>query len=133
WLPNPSFEDVGNFGWRASGAITRMTPGVDNPANHFLRVAGNRLEGIPVATSVVQHRLSCYIKASPSGGATWVQVGLSCWDELWSAQVDVLGPQRGISDGWSLLDNVIQPGENSAGLSFIVVSNGSFDIDLAMM
>jgi len=134
WIPNPSFEDVGLFGWRANGTMTRMTPGVDNAANHFLRVAGTRLECIPSPSYNRQHRVSAYIRSAPTGGATWVQLGLSCSNYVWSQQADVLGPQRLItSSSWTHLDAVVNPLENTAGTEFIVVSDGAFDIDLAMM
>ena len=129
WVPNPSFEEVGNFGWRSNGAITRMVGGVDHAANNFLRVASTRLEAIPAPTHNGPHRLSAYVR---SATATWVQLGAVCWDINWD-QGDVLGTQRPISAGWSLIETLILVPDLVAGVSFLAVANGTFDIDLVLM
>lgn len=130
WVPNPSFEEVGNFGWRADGAITRMVGGVDLPANNFLRVAGTRLEAIPAPTRNGLHRLSAYVR---SAGATWVQLGAVCWDINWD-QDDIVGTQRPIvSTGWTLIETMITTPDLTAGASFLALADGAFDIDLALM
>lgn len=130
WIPNPSFEDVAMFGWRANGAITRLSGGVDLAANHYLHVAGTRLECIPSGSPNGNHRLSAYVRST---GATWVQLGLICYQDDFITFAEKLGQRRIISNSWGYMDSLVPSLDDTAGTSFLVLSDGPFDIDLALM
>jgi hypothetical protein len=132
WVPNPSFEDVGNFGWRSDGTITRTVGGVDVAANFFGAIDGERLESAPVrGASNGEHRVSAYVR---SQGATKIQVGLLCYQIDWGDPSDSLGPEtRIVEDDWMRVDALVTPADVTAGLGFLAVADGPFDIDLVLV
>jgi len=66
YVPNPSFEDAGLFGWRANGALTRVAGGVDNALKNYGHVVGTRLEAVPSLLTSRFVTISAYVR----GGGT---------------------------------------------------------------
>ena len=81
YVPNPSFEDVGLFGWRAHGTLTRNVGGVDKPNNNYATVSGanSRLESLPLLLTSDMVCISAYVRGSPTSSVrldgsagTWI-------------------------------------------------------------
>lgn len=130
YVPNPSFEDVGLFGWRAHGTLTRVVGGVDNPLNAYGHVVGDRLESLPLLLTSKWVCISAYVR---SAGATWVRLGLSNYDNAWLPSSDRLSEQKPVVSTWTRLTFVTTVPDLMAGSGFLVTSNGNFDIDLTML
>jgi len=130
YVPNPSFEDLGLFGWRAKVGLTRQIGGVDSPNKAYGRVAGTRLESLPVLLTGQFFCASAYVRAV---SATWVKFGLCNWDTGWLPSSDSLSDQMPVTNTWTRHSFVELVPDNMAGSGFLVVSDGSFDIDLVLL
>jgi hypothetical protein len=134
YVPNPSFEDVGLFGWRANGPITRVVGGVDNALKNYGHVVGTRLEAIP---SLLTSRFACisaYVRAGTGGTtATWVKMGLCNWNASWTQVEDVLSAQKPLTNTWTRHYFVTLVPDNVAGSGALFVSDGTIDVDLVMV
>lgn len=130
YVPNPSFEDSGLFGWRSSGALTRVKGGVDNALNYYGHTAGTRLESIPASLTSRFVCVSAYVRST---GATWVRLGLANWSESWTPSPDSLSAQLPVTDTWTRVSYVAAVPDNVNGSGALFVANGSFDVDLVML
>lgn len=129
YAPNPSFEDVGNFGWRSDGVIARTVGGIDNPSNYFLRVSGTMLECIPVAPTERPWRCSAFVRKV---AGTVCHLELGCWDETFTVSDPVRSRDFLLTDDWTRYDALLRPFDDTAGVSLRVVADGSFDVDLVL-
>jgi hypothetical protein len=130
YVPNPSFEEGGLFGWRSSGVLTRVVGGVDNPANFYGHTTGTRLESIPAPLASRFVCISAYVRST---GATWVRLGLANWSEAWTPSADSLSAQLPVVNTWTRLSYVAAMPDNVNGSGALFVSDGSFDVDLVLM
>ena len=131
FLPNPSGEDVGLFGWRSDGTLTRVTPGIDAPGNHYLHTTGKVLESVSI-TSRGPMRFSAYVK-SPTAGAS-VTLKLMCLDESYAPLFTVAGKTRPLSTDWTRVDDVLVPSDDSvAVIPRIEASTSPMDVDLCLL
>jgi hypothetical protein len=103
YLPNPSYEDVGGFGWRSDAALTRVVGGVDNAANYFGRTAGKVVQSIAVPTQG-RMRFSIYVR---KGTGTHVTLGLVCLDTSYNTLTTVQGVQRPLYGDWARYDDLL--------------------------
>jgi hypothetical protein len=136
YIPNPSFEDVGNFGWRSDGVITRNTGGVDSPANHYLSTTGTVLESIPVPAAPVFH-FSAWVRKHSGSAATKVNLGLASLNDSYNRMamhwVNAVGSEWPIYANWTRYDGFIAGPENAAGLVPRIQADGPFDCDLTLL
>lgn len=130
YVPNPSFEDVGLFGWRAKTTLTRVVGGVDNPLNYYGHVAGTRLESIPVLLTSKHVCISAYVRGT---SAAHIQLGLANYDTSWMQTADTLSAPMPIGTTWTRVSFVTTIPDNLAGSGFLAVSDGDFDIDMVLL
>jgi hypothetical protein len=129
YLPNPSYEDVGGFGWRSDAALTRVVGGVDNAANYFGRTAGKVVQSIAVPTQG-RMRFSIYVR---KGTGTHVTLGLVCLDTSYNTLTTVQGVQRPLYGDWARYDDLLTPSDDSQVVIPQISADGTFDFDLGLL
>lgn len=142
WIPNPSFEDVGRFGWRANGTITRAPGGYDSIARYFGAINGTLLESVPVPRQPV-YRFSCYIrtpgrqdgsgKPGASRANAWCQLGIKGLDGSFNEWAEVYGEQRPLYNTWTRYDEIISSMEDIAAVVPTIKTDGPFDVDMVLL
>jgi hypothetical protein len=134
YVPNPSFEQVGNFGWRSDGAMTRLSGGVDNPANHYVYTAGTILESLPIPASAL-FRFSAYVR---SQGATKVNLGLVALDASYESMgifwARASGNEWPLSTAWTRYDGLFaDSADDIVAMIPHIEADGAFDCDLVLL
>jgi hypothetical protein len=129
-IPNPSYEDVGGFGWRSDAAIARVLGGVDKPAsNYFGRAAGKVVQSLSIPTQG-RMRFSAYVR---KGTGTKITLSLVCLDETYSVLTTVQGHQRTLYSDWARYDDLLAPSDDCVAVIPQIISDGSFDFDLCLL
>jgi hypothetical protein len=139
FIPDPSFEDVGLFGWRSDGAMTRVMGGVDNPNRFFVRTAGMKLQCIPIPRQPI-FRFSAFVRKAPASGATAINLGLITLDDsyntmgtMWARIPGNVNDLWGIYNTWMRIDGIFRGPEDSPAVIPTIVADGPFDCDCTLL
>jgi hypothetical protein len=112
YIPNPSFEDVGLFGWRSDGTLSTATPGVDAPGNKYGHTTGKVLESVYINPSGPM-RFSAYVRGTI--GAT-VVLKFMCLDESYAPLFTVVGRTRNLFSDWTRIDDILIPSDDTQAI-----------------
>lgn len=140
YIPDPSGEDVGLFGWRSDGAMTRLTGGVDSASNHYIRTAGKILQSIPVPRQPT-FRFSAYVRKAAGSTATRVNLGLIALDDTynqmgttWARMLTGTADWWTIYDTWTRIDAILSGPEDSVAVIPVITTDANgLDADLVML
>lgn len=140
FIPDPSFEDVGLFGWRSDAAMTRVIGGVDNPNRFFVRTVGAKLQCIPIPRQPV-FRFSAYVRRAPGSTATHVNLGLITLDDSYNTMGTMWARIPGnnndlwpIYDTWMRIDGLFRGPEDSPAVIPTIVADGTgLDCDMTLL
>jgi hypothetical protein len=134
YIPNPSFEDVGMFGWRGDQAITRVAGGVDSPSNNYGHTAGKVVESVSIPSQGPM-RFSAFVRNTTAApGAATVTLKLMCLDDTSSPLATIAGKTRPIYQTWTRVDDILIPADLSAAvIPRIEASVGPLDFDLVLL
>lgn len=131
WMPNPSFEDTGNFGWRSDGTLTRVAGALDG--RFFGRTTGKKFESIPIPNQSAW-RLSCYVR-SVTGlkiniALVALDTGYNTVATQWARHV---GDEWFLYSTWSRIDCIFQPMDDVVAVVPHFESDGAFDLDMCLL
>lgn len=129
YIANPSFEDVGMFGWRSDAALTRVVGGVDVASNYFGRTAGKVVQALSVPTQG-RMRFSVYVRKQ---AGTKVTLGLVCLDESYGILTTSQGVERPLYGDWARYDDLLIPSDDCVAVIPQISSDGTFDFDLCLL
>lgn len=131
WIPNPSFEDTGNFGWRSNGTITRTAGALDG--RNFGRINGTKAESIPIPHRNAW-RMSCYVR---KGTGTLFNMALVALDGAYVATSTQWARRTGdewtLGTTWQRIDAIFRPMDNVEAVIPHFESDGTFDLDMVML
>ena len=144
WIPNPSFEDVGMFGWRANGTLARRTRGVDLQARFHGEVNGTEAQSIAVPKATV-FRYSAYVRVM--GKTNGFHIGApapipmpgrgrasnALMAHALAPVPDLPDLQRPIYADWIRLDEMIFTPDEITAVVPCIRADAAFDFDLVLL
>ena len=128
WIPNPSYENVNQFGWRSNGALTRLAGGVDNPGNYYGHTAGTYVQSISIPRSRT-FRFSAFVRG-PGGTVT---LSLHCLDLSYNDVFTVSGVVRTLTPTWIRVDDILLVPDDMSAVIPTITCTQPFDFDLVLL
>ena len=132
WIPNPSFEAPGPWGWRSDGTMSEVTTGALD-GRTYCHTTGKVMESIPVPIQK-EYRLSAWVRSSV---ATIFNMGIWWVDEYYDLTELLLTRQPGdewpMYATWTRYDAIVPSPDGATAVVPHFECDAAFDIDLTVL